>query len=1487
MADSNFKSPILQKISIAKPDITTKPITSNNFQQREFKSNLLRKSFGQEPISQPTISTEVPIVEKTSFIPKPVLQAFNSDSPIFKSTLGGIASSLFPNKFGEETDRLRKRFLDSASLGITGEADKALGKDVSYRDGRSFSDDKLGATLDLAATIGGYFVPGLGAAKIAKTVGLGAKQIPKLIQGATTLQKTGRLGKIAVQQAKEGIAVGSAIGTAEVGVREAINPDDYSAKQNIGKITIDTLGGVVLDPLAYAGGKGIGKLYSKVFKNIEKQPEVQQTIQQIDALKNIPEVKTEITDVIEGIKTPLEVVNKIAPGVKLPKIAKKTVGKIEFVSTTGKTYDKKFLDEKAKKIQLQDNPFYELKVSENEFKLIDRNTLKEFSSGTNKKELIANANEKIKLEKELKQGEDEFDKIFLNEKQIKKIKEVKDFYSNITKSQNSLSFLTKQEKGIYKKGAAMNQAADVRNIVQGDYLIPVPKGLTEKELNAKIKSFLAVKPQDKVIVEGKKAIVQTSGFGKTKVKFEDGAEKTYPTKDISKQSELNKIKEKQKNKLNEIKEKQKEVLNIISEKKQSLKKVDRLKRIEKLPKKKFQNILKKGLSKGDFNKIEKKQTVRQQNKDFFQKVDEQSKIRKDAPTAEELANMPINSQVAVAKLGLKDSAQKAAEDFQRDYVDIWNPLKKIDANIHEIKADTVRANNLTNESVYESSQVDLNGNVVGDSLTKIVKSSGNATEFSNYLIYRQAISRGEKGDLVFSKEKTEALGLTPNKMKEIVKELEKKYPSFIKAGKDWNGYWANLRKMQLDEDNWTPEFTAKLESAYPNYAPLFRDLAEKTRVAINKGVKIGGSELEVLDPVISSIELTRLYNNFLLHNRANKELLNRIRENPEVYKELGIEIDKIENLNEKDLSENIVKELSDFENELKMDSLEKNNYITAVEKGKKIRIKIQDPEIYQAFASVPSESQGIVLRSIENLTKLTKQAATGALAPIWTTKGLVMDLSRALLNAENPIMHFGLIFKALASSIARNFDAGKNLRKMADNFFYAGGGFNAAQRVAPEARFKVEEVIGKGGTFARVKRIINPFNAKSFFSQFNDLVENINRIAAYEYKIKKFTGGKRQPTVEEVRKAMKYSREITTDYTIRGKKARELEKYFAYTTSSIAGTTQLLKSIKKNPAKTIAIIGIGTMLPALYEYARFRNDKDYQNLPTRERFRNIIIGKTAEGKFIKIALDPQLSYLKEILNRSFQAYNQYDKDTFEGAMEELLNSYAPPPLQGVLKAFTSGDGIAGGVRGLGMASSLSPFVAVATNKTFTNAPIESLEYQLSPLRPGLRYNETTSNVSKKIGEITNFSPMKIDYLLKNYTGDLGRIVLPLNSDVGSIKTEDVLRNFLTDPQFTNTLAVQFYKGRDKLRSVREEFKELDKELPKWYNERLYQGITSQANNSVSKRLSYLNQLKRTTSLDKTLTVTQRKDKIRNIQKAINEIYLDWNTLMESYGVPLK
>lgn len=189
------------------------------------------------------------------------------------------------------------------------------------------------------------------------------------------------------------------------------------------------------------------------------------------------------------------------------------------------------------------------------------------------------------------------------------------------------------------------------------------------------------------------------------------------------------------------------------------------------------------------------------------------------------------------------------------------------------------------------------------------------------------------------------------------------------------------------------------------------------------------------------------------------------------------------------------------------------------------------------------------------------------------------------------------------------------------------------------------------------------------------------------------------------------------------------------------------------------------------------------------------------------------------------------------------------------------------------------------NKSFTGAPIEPMGMQGSPK---YRYDERTSAIAKKIGEITGFSPMKTDYVLRAYGGDPARILLPLTSQLGGGNVRNtLLRNFIVDPIFTNNLANDFYKSKEKITQAKDDLKDHGIPLPKWYDERLSKEITSTAAGSISKRLSILSAEKREITKNKLLKASQKTEQLRVKQAEINKIYVDINSMLYKQNVPLK
>ncbi|WP_050613329.1 LPD38 domain-containing protein [Bacillus testis] len=154
------------------------------------------------------------------------------------------------SKSTKEVARGMNRFLDSASLGALSNVDKRVNdRDQYYNTHRKIGE---GGVTDLATSGLGYLVPGIGAAKGAKAIGLGAKEAKGF----------GRLA----QYAKEGAATGAGLGAAEIAIREGLNPDDYNYKDNLKHLAIGTGAGAVADPLLRGAGDVISKQLGKLAK---------------------------------------------------------------------------------------------------------------------------------------------------------------------------------------------------------------------------------------------------------------------------------------------------------------------------------------------------------------------------------------------------------------------------------------------------------------------------------------------------------------------------------------------------------------------------------------------------------------------------------------------------------------------------------------------------------------------------------------------------------------------------------------------------------------------------------------------------------------------------------------------------------------------------------------------------------------------------------------------------------------------------------------------------------------------------------------------------------------------------------------------------------------------------------------------------------------------------------------------------------------------
>ena len=89
-----------------------------------------------------------------------------------------------------------------------------------------------------------------------------------------------------------------------------------------------------------------------------------------------------------------------------------------------------------------------------------------------------------------------------------------------------------------------------------------------------------------------------------------------------------------------------------------------------------------------------------------------------------------------------------------------------------------------------------------------------------------------------------------------------------------------------------------------------------------------------------------------------------------------------------------------------------------------------------------------------------------------------------------------------------------------------------------------------------------------------------------------------------------------------------------------------------------------------------------------------------------------------------------------------------------------------------------------------------------------------------------------------------------------------------------------------LNNAYRDYQEAGAPLPEWYNDEVRRALTSQAQGSISKVLSQLNQMKREINADKSLSAQEKSQRTREIQQQINEIYINVNSQLRELGIPI-
>lgn len=743
------------------------------------------------------------------------------------------------------------------------------------------------------------------------------------------------------------------------------------------------------------------------------------------------------------------------------------------------------------------------------------------------------------------------------------------------------------------------------------------------------------------------------------------------------------------------------------------------------------------------------------------------------------------------KYKFKDSFDELAQKFinKGHYID---KLSK-EANNPELKYAYDRNLNSFAEGQYEVgvAQTNNEGKKIGKSINEIwepIEKQNLTKEFSEYLLHKHNIDRSERNKFVFGSE------IGPAESTAIAMELEQRYPKFKEYAKDIKKFNHNNLQCLVDAGLLSNDMVKYLESMYPNYVTISRDLqdstyaGDKNKTGVNAPIKNatgGNADIQPLKETMAqqAIKIKRLINQNMLGQELAKTL-----KNSHVEQEGSIQ-----------LSPTML-----FGLDTLIDTDTKGNkYYTYFENGELQKLKIDD-NLYESLK--PTErsrlEETLPVKALQKVTSLHRSVLTSS-NPIFIVTNFFKDFQDGMFNSK------------YSSKFVKNY--GKALNEiMTKGEYYetymANGGMT-------NTYFDYNEGI---------KKQPNKFVEK--IRNANEIVEQLPRMSEF---ISTLEDGK------SLNEALYNAAEITTNFKRGGDITKAINRNGVnFLNASIQGLDKQFRNFseQKGAKGYVNLLVKATLMgvvPSILNHILLDDDKDYEKLPesTKDLY---YLFKTGEGKFIRIPKGRVLSVFGAAARRTLESI-EGNEDAWKGFKDTVINQVAPNnPLE---------DNI------------LAPIMQVKNNKTWYGSDLVSSRLQKE--LPKNKYDETTDEFSKWLGSKINASPKKINYLIDQYSGGVGDVLLPMITPQAK---QNVFKDkFTTDSVLKNKYVSKFYETLEKQNQIANDPLATDEDE-----------IQLKYLNNTSKEMGKLYKEKRNVQMSN-ISNKEKTAKVREIQEKINEL----------------
>lgn len=852
------------------------------------------------------------------------------------------------------------------------------------------------------------------------------------------------------------------------------------------------------------------------------------------------------------------------------------------------------------------------------------------------------------------------------------------------------------------------------------------------------------------------------------------------------------------------------------------------------------------------NTIENMDIFEMSSEDWLKQTEELNKIT-DRETVlnskiEELENIPdtLNNIVRNRKENktLKEKVSESNAKFQKAFVNQYYEIDKI-ANKTNNKKLSIALDNwigakqqvqtaIDGNTKFGTGQTNNEGKVIGESVTQILKDVYKKKDIINLTDYMQNRLNIER-----SKHKKANLDVTPEQSQAIVERYEKQKPYLKEVADKLYKLYDNVLQNCVDAGLGTSDLKNAVREMYPSYMPIYKNISELTNFIDsgeinNKMIKKAvGGQTDILAIDVATAEYVMGMNRKIQLNKLLVELKNSLEKNNELE-------DYVNTEQPSDL-EDFASDKQKKINEMIMQTADGENIATCYIDGMAHQFKISD-EIYNLLKPQDIKQTKFGEELISSANNLFRKMVT-TYNPFFTLRNMVKDFQNGCYNTKyGAPTYVKNYFKGIKEIILNG-----ELSKL-----YRNSGLQGNTKYSKS----------KGILSSKSANFVQKYNPISLTNNIIDFINtNIETMGRMSEFISAIESGK------DLNEARYEASEITLNFKRGGETSKTITKWGGtFFNSSILAVEKTIKNVTgKNGKKGLAnfiVMGLASGVGlSILNHLVYRDDDDYEELPDYIKDGYWLIKKNdGSGTFYRIAKDQITTAIGSSVRRIYQmATGEEDIGELEDMFKAIFENI------GVENPITS--------------NIYAPIVQAISGKTWYDGDLIS-EYQ-ETLAPELQYDYRTNEISKwtanQIAKLPEgvkstlkglpiakqaydiaSSPKKSDYVMQQYLGGVGKLLLPTVTPYAE-------QSYIEKEMQTNSVLKSKYPSM-----VYDEFDKAEIEYNSYgTNQDKYLYLTE-----AKKQLSDFYTQIRETENDTTLTNEEKRDKEYQIRKELNRTAKD-------------